>query len=222
MEEKGLKPLRATRTINNTMITSGSSTPAMYPHYAHLPYAREPWKTFYVIQRTLTTLALVPYWVLKYALLPRRYRPRPSWSISQILTVNSIRRIYKVTEAAGVTWGTRDPQMAPDESRLKMSRFQWVEPLPTHLRTGIVVGDVPFCRVGTYIYPKVIPEKIQLAKAPNKSTSDSSGPITIGLFMHGGGYCHMSAHESSGPSRIPKSLIEVFPHSTISFLNRLS
>ena len=168
-----------------------------------------------MIQRILTTLALVPYWVLKYALLPRRYRPRPSWSIFQILTVNSIRRIYKVTEVAGVTWGTRDPQTAPDESCLTKSRFQWSEPLPIHLRTGIVVSDVPFCRVGAYIYPKVIPEKIQLAKLPSKSTSDSSEPIMIGLFMHGGAYCHMSAHESSGPSRIPKCLMEVFSHFTI-------
>jgi len=126
----------------------------MYPHYAHLPYAREPWKTLYVIQRMLTTLALVPYWVLKYTLLPRSYRPRPSWSIFQILTVNSIRRIHKVTEVAGVTWGTRDPQMTPDESRLTKSRFQWSEPLPIHLRTGIVVSDVPFCEWVHIYIPK--------------------------------------------------------------------
>ena len=185
------------------MITSE----AMDAHYAHLPYAREPWKTLYVIQRTLTTIALIPYWVLKYSLLPRRYRPRPSWSIGQILTVYSIRHIYKITQVAGVTWGTRDPQTAPDERRLKSSRFQWIEPLPAHLRTGIVVANVPFCRVGAYAYPKEIPENIQLAKTRGGSTSN--GPIMIGLFMHGGGYCHMSAHESSGPSIIPKRLIEV-------------
>jgi hypothetical protein len=27
--------------------------------------------------------------------------------------------------------------------------------------------------------------------------------------MHGGGYCHMSAHESSRTSRIPRRLIKV-------------
>ena len=183
----------------------------MYPHYAHLPYAREPWKTLYVIQRMFTTMALVPYWFLKYTLLPRRYRPRSSWSISQVLTVYSIRHIHRVSEVAGVTWGTRDPQTAPDERRLKSTRFQWIEPLPTRLRTGILESSVPFCRVGAYVHPKEIPEIIQLAKTQSKSNR----PIMIGLFMHGGGYCHMSAHESSGPSIIPKRLIEVLAPSVI-------
>lgn len=192
----------------------------MYPHYAHLPYAREPWKTLYVIQRILTTMALVPYWFLKYSLLPRSYRPRPSWSIAQVLTVYSIRHIHRISEVAGVTWGTRDPQTAPDKRRLKSTRFQWIEPLPAHLRTGILGGShsVPFCRVGAYAYPKEIPEIIQLAK----TQSNSNRPIMIGLFMHGGGYCHMSAHESSGPSIIPKRLIEVLAPSVIWLCERLS
>lgn len=31
----------------------------------------------------------------------------------------------------------------------------------------------------------------------------------IGIFLHGGGYCHMSAHESSSPSQIPSRLMKV-------------
>lgn len=31
----------------------------------------------------------------------------------------------------------------------------------------------------------------------------------IGMFMHGGGYCHMSAEEKSPTSKIPRRLIKV-------------
>ena len=31
----------------------------------------------------------------------------------------------------------------------------------------------------------------------------------IGIFMHGGGYCHMSAEEKSPTSKIPRRLMEV-------------
>ncbi|KAF8893046.1 Alpha/Beta hydrolase protein [Infundibulicybe gibba] len=118
-----------------------------YSHYAHLPYAKEPWKSFYVTQRLITTLLL-------------------------IVVVNFTRRIFKVTEVAG-----------------------WVEPLPKPLRSGVVVdARVPFRRVGCYIWPQ---EHVPI-----------TGDSVVGMFMHGGGYCHMSAQESSRTSRIPRRLIQ--------------
>jgi hypothetical protein len=36
-----------------------------------------------------------------------------------------------------------------------------------------------------------------------------SPPRVIGLYLHGGGYCHMSAHEKSGTSRVPRRLMRV-------------
>ena len=172
-------------------------------------YAHQPWKSLYVMQRILSTLALVPYWLVIYAILPRRCRPRPSWSLIQLVHVYVIRRIYKVTEVAGVTWQTRNPQSAPDERCLKCSRFQWIEPLPEDLRTGVVASHVPFCRVGAYVYPKDIPEMLRFVNEDNNFSPSSGQDAVIGLFMHGGGYCHMSAHESSRTSRIPKRLIKV-------------
>jgi len=35
-----------------------------------------------------------------------------------------------------------------------------------------------------------------------------SGTPVIGIFLHGGGYCHMSAHEKSKTSKIPRRLIK--------------
>ena len=31
----------------------------------------------------------------------------------------------------------------------------------------------------------------------------------VGIFLHGGGYCHMSAHEKSKTSKIPRRLMKV-------------
>ncbi|KAF8153125.1 Alpha/Beta hydrolase protein [Crassisporium funariophilum] len=188
-----------------------------YPHYDHLPYAREPWKSLYVFQRLFTTLALVPFWAVYYAILPRRYRPRASWNLRQIINVNFTRRIYKVTEVAGVTWGTRDPTLAPDQKSLKETRFEWVDPLPTKYRTGIVQDGVPFTKVGCYVWPKEVHPGISRAKSEVQQLVDAPeldlelGNVDIplvGVFMHGGGYCHMSAHESSRTSRIPRGLIK--------------
>ncbi|PPQ97284.1 hypothetical protein CVT26_006677 [Gymnopilus dilepis] len=194
-----------------------------YPHYDHLRFAKEPLKSIYVFWRLFTTLALVPIWVTYYALIPRRYRPRASWNLRQIVNVMFTRRIYKVTEVAGVTWGTRDPSVAPDERLLRETRFEWVKPLPEKYRTGIVKDHVPFTDVGCFVWPK---KSSPISNGSGKDLIDfgdsqqltSSSEVDleigndkipiIGIFMHGGGYCHMSAHESSRTSRIPRNLIK--------------
>ncbi len=88
-----------------------------YPHYDNLPYAKEPWKSLYVFQRLLTTLALVPWWILYYSVIPRRYRPRTSWNLRQIVNVNCTRRIFRVTEVAGVTWVRGTPTLPQTNGR---------------------------------------------------------------------------------------------------------
>lgn len=196
-----------------------------YAHHKHLPYSHEPWKSLYVFQRLLTTITLVPFWVFYYSLLPRNYRPRSSWSLQQIINVKFTRRIYKITEVAGVTWGTRDPESEPPAASLSETRFEWTEPLAQNLRTGIVVGEVPFKKVGCYIWPKDVPHIVKACKSPIDEHHQSLPPLAsrpsddlesaageiplIGIFMHGGGYCHMSAHESARTSRIPRRLIKV-------------
>jgi hypothetical protein len=249
----------------------------VYPHQQHLPWAHEPFKSIYVFQRLLTTICLVPLWVIYYSILPRSFRPRPSWSITQIVVVKFTKRIYKVTEVAGVTWGTRDPSHEPNENSLKETRFVWVPPLPPDLRTGIVNDDhVQPQEVGTFVWPKLAPPSVRMRCHVNRdnrlpeclyfqqNTSDGvhsvvppfepddditamntpgsnyrlpklgvheedtlhsigdaiknldveadaadSPPPVIGLYLHGGGYCHMSAHEKSGTSRVPRRLMKV-------------
>ena len=240
----------------------------VYPHQQHLPWAHEPLKSIYVFQRLFTTILLVPLWVIYYAILPRSFRPRHSWSITQIVVVNFTKRIYKVTEVAGVTWGTRDPTLEPNEKSLKETHFVWVPPLPSDLCTGIVNDDQVQCqKVGTYIWPKLSLQSahvhchvkgepyfqpspsgdVDAVGPPFGSDNDitaintpattftlpkvdlreeeplgdaiknldveasaaNSPPPAIGLYLHGGGYCHMSAHEKSGTSRVPRRLMNV-------------
>lgn len=201
--------------------TKGATRPA---HLAEMPYAKEPLKTAYVAQRLLTTLLLVPCWALYYTLFPRR-RPRASWSIKQVISVKFTRRVFRVTELAGVTWYTRDPEEACRPEELKETRFEWAEPLPEVFRSGILCDEeVPFKRVGVFVWPKT--------KRGNRGVWCCSGCVSmqlivcslghdidveattrkqpvIGIFLHGGGYCHMSAHEKCGTSKIPRRLIKV-------------
>lgn len=240
--EKQITPTSPHTTVPTRFIPSASTRRStmmydqhpVYPHQQHLPWAHEPWKTLYVLQRILSTLILVPCWIVYYTFLPRSYRPRPSWSLAQIVLVKFMKRIYRVTEVAGVTWNTRDPKAEPNGSTLRETRFAWVPPLPEQLHTGIVDDEEVSCQqVGTYIWPKEIPlrvhmrcaergklidtapslQNIEHAKLSHPSgtevEAESSNSRVIGVFLHGGGYCHMSAHEKSGTSRIPRRLMKV-------------
>ena len=129
-----------------------------HPYQADMPYAKQPLKAIYVFQRLFTSIVMCIWWAIYYTIMPHRYRPRPSWTIKCILAVNFTRRIYKVTELAGVTWGTRDPDKECNERTLKHTRFEWVDPLPQEFRSGIVADpQVPFRRVGCFVWPKERP-----------------------------------------------------------------
>ncbi|KAI0822964.1 alpha/beta-hydrolase [Trametes gibbosa] len=192
-----------------------------YAYQADMPYARQPLKAIYVGQRMFTTLFMVIWWAVYYSVMPRKYRPRPSWTVKCCISVNFTRRIYRVTELAGVTWGTRNPDKPCKTSQLKWTRFEWVDPLPEDLRSGIIADEqVPFKRVGCFIWPKEKPKVIPACSSDasphsNDNLMDSgeleaaAGEVPlIGIFLHGGGYCHMSAHENAPTSQIPERLIK--------------
>ncbi|KAJ3762236.1 Alpha/Beta hydrolase protein [Lentinula raphanica] len=182
-----------------------------YPHFAHLPFAKEPFKAIYVFQRILTTLLLVPFWILTN--LPRSRRPRKSWSLRQVIFVNFTRRIYRVTEVAGVTWGTRNPEQEPGPRELKETTFEWAPPLKESLRKGVVVdrfGRVPFKRVGCFVWRKEPPNSEDLLRHKSIQSDklpDNQTPV-VGIFFHGGGYSQLSAHEKSRTSHIPRRLMK--------------
>ncbi|TFY57658.1 hypothetical protein EVJ58_g6895 [Rhodofomes roseus] len=180
-----------------------------------MPFARQPLKAIYIAQRMFTTLVMVLWWTVYYTVTPRKHRPRPSWSLKQIICVNFTRRIYKVTELAGVTWGTRNPEETCDNRSLKETRFEWIEPLPEEMQSGVIVDSQAECkRVGVFTWPRDAPKATSSEKHdPKASEVDLSdveaGDVpVIGIFMHGGGYCHMSAHENAPTSKIPRRLMK--------------
>lgn len=105
---------------------------------------------------------------------------------------------------------------------MKETEFVWVEPLKPEWRTGILKGgvrdanetQVPFVKVGCYLWPKC--EDIRnrdiesgTEEFGTEEEEYSHGIKLVGIFLHGGGYCHMSAHENSKTSQIPRDLIKV-------------
>jgi acetyl esterase/lipase len=187
-----------------------------YPHFSHLPFAKEPFKAIYVFQRLFSTLLLVPIWIIVN--LPRSRRPRRSWSLRQVIFVNFTRRIYRVTEVAGVTWGTRNPEEEPKPKELKETRFEWAPPLKERYRAGVVVdrfGRVPYKRVGCFVWRQQVPNgkykrfgwfQFEMRSNGKKIVEDEI-PV-IGIFCHGGGYSQLSAHEKSRTSHIPRRLMK--------------
>jgi len=106
--------------------------------------------------------------------------------MKQILAVRFTRRIHKVTEMAGVVWGTRDYTKEPKQSSLKETRFQWIDPLPQELQKGIVDDQEVHCaKVGTFVWPKH-PKQLTHGSNSSKSTSLplSSGAYTQDSFHH--------------------------------------
>ena len=161
-----------------------------HPHPDQVPFAREPWKTLYVAQRLTTTLLLVPVWATFYLLTPRSWRPRESWSIKQIIAVRFTRRIHKVTEMAGVVWGTRDHTKEPKQSSLEETRFQWTDPLPEEFRKGIVNDqEVPFVRVGTFVWPRHSKKLADSNSAQGMSFVPSDRACAQGCILCKAAYC---------------------------------
>ena len=86
-----------TTTLTTTPFTTQRTT-AMHPkkrytYQADMPYARQPFKAIYVFQRLFTSIVMCAWWAVYYSIMPRSRRPRPSWTIKCILSVNFTRRI---------------------------------------------------------------------------------------------------------------------------------
>ncbi|GAA5824203.1 hypothetical protein JCM11251_001565 [Rhodosporidiobolus azoricus] len=180
-------------------------------------------KWFYCTHRVSSTLCLLPYWALKYAFSTR---PRQSWSLAETLLVDFTRRVSAITDMAGVQHATRDPTTEPDPSSLKETRFEWVPGIAGDLVRGVVDDEQvrPLKRVGTFIWERADDVREDYANGNWKDSEvyrkdeDSDDESTVGdslvgsgdlvgLYFHGGGYTHFSAHENAQTSAIPRRLM---------------
>lgn len=164
---------------------------------------------------------MLPYWAIKHSYGPK---PRETWSLSETLLVDFTRRVSAITDQAGVQHSTRDPTAEPDKDSLKETRFEWVPGVAGGFCTGVLDDqDVrPLKKVGTFIWERATPfededvhskdfeleeEDDALNDTPDKSGCEARGDL-VGIYFHGGGYTHFSAHEDSQTSIIPRRLMQ--------------
>ncbi|GAA6002261.1 alpha/beta hydrolase [Rhodotorula paludigena] len=183
-------------------------------------------KWFYCTHRVSSSLCLLPYWAIKYAL---SNRPRPSWSIAETLLVDFTRRVSAITDQAGVQHATRDPTEEPRRDDLKETRFEWVPGLSGELLCGAAQDDKvePLERVGTFIWERAedVREDYAMVNAKEAALEEEDAQAgaeyvrrysmvdgdkgdLVGIYFHGGGYTHFSAHESAQTSMIPRRLMQ--------------
>ncbi|TNY20870.1 alpha/beta hydrolase fold-domain-containing protein [Rhodotorula diobovata] len=185
-------------------------------------------KWFYCTNRVSSSLFLLPIWAIKYAV---KKRPRPSWSLAETLLVDFTRRVSAITDQAGVQHATRDPTEEPRIDDLKETRFSWVPGVSGELLSGALVDDQvkPLERVGTFIWERAedVREDYAMLNAKDQELAaedeDAAGGSAfgsrfslaggdkgdlVGIYFHGGGYTHFSAHESAQTSMIPRRLMQ--------------
>lgn len=180
-------------------------------------------KWLYCTHRVGSSLALLPYWAIKYAL---GKRPRPSWSIRETLLIDFTRRVSAISDQAGVQHATRDPTEEPKRDSLKETRFEWAPGIAGDLCCG-VLDDCevhPLERVGTFIWERAEDVRVDYTRFNDKGTREDAGDDAsilsygqdggdkgdlVGVYLHGGGYTHFSAHENAQTSAIPRRLMEV-------------
>lgn len=184
-------------------------------------------KWLYCTGKVGSSLFMLPYWAIKHSCNPK---PRSSWSLSETLLVDFTRRVSAITDQAGVQHSTRDPTAEPDKESLKETRFEWVPGVAGDSCCGVLDDkDVrPLKRVGTFIWERPCvdesseesegeeesPKELELEREGEEATSDTpdnsgcegKGDF-VGLYFHGGGYTHFSAHEDSQTSIIPRRLM---------------
>ncbi|GAA6002369.1 hypothetical protein JCM10207_001085 [Rhodosporidiobolus poonsookiae] len=179
-------------------------------------------KWFYCTHRVSSSLFLLPYWAIKYAFYKR---PRASWSLAETLLIDFTRRVSAITDMAGVQHATRDPTAEPDHSSLKETRFEWVPGVAGEMCSGVVDDENvrPLKRVGTFIWERADDVRLDYqngnwkdAEVDNESIDEEasvgynddvgSGDL-VGVYFHGGGYTHFSAHENAQTSAIPRRLM---------------
>jgi len=114
---------------------------------------RQPFKGLYILQRALSTLLLVPYWVIKYCRASSR--PRPTWTLSETVFVMALRRMMRINEATGVMLECTDKAEEVDDRSLKETSFVWLPPIEGPLIKGTAKSEaVKPTRIPGYVWPQ--------------------------------------------------------------------
>lgn len=171
--------------------------------HPHLPYSKQPVKAFYIFYQICSALFLVPIWLLFYIKVSNR--PRKSWSISQSITVKFLRKMHKMSEVSNVSFHIRDPHVEGKSG--KYTDFKFIPTLERKKMKGVLDIDNLDCHplIGTYVWPK---HRANLKYNEGRDVESDNKRKLVGIYVHGGAYAHMSAHEDCQTSIIPKRLMK--------------
>lgn len=84
---------------------------------------QQPWKSLYLFGFVLHLFIKIPYWILTS--IPRKNRPRPTWSIKKCVNVYILRRLTEFPVKLGVVI-KRDLTIEVSDATLKNAKFAWI------------------------------------------------------------------------------------------------
>ncbi|KAJ3555365.1 hypothetical protein NM688_g2614 [Phlebia brevispora] len=160
-----------------------------------LPLHRQPFKGIYYLSVFLATVFVrLPFWILIFLLTGSR--PRPSWTFSRIVIVNSIR---VVVSAIGTTHTWRDKIHTVEEfvDRADEYGLVFVEPVPE-----LIQGDIKDLAARNGVEAVPIPgfwygKRGDDGKAGQKAQSGEK----IIYQIHGGGWIEGESNPKAGHSQ---------------------
>ncbi|KAI6110206.1 Alpha/Beta hydrolase protein [Pisolithus croceorrhizus] len=162
-------------------------------------YIRQPWKTFYLTFQLLTlALVYLPICAVIYLFA----RPNPTWSWKHAMRVALTRRLNPIGIVLGKVPFDSDYRAIESGSGVE---GVWMDEVPhlmnAELKIWSSVAKVTSIRIPGYWYAKT-------SLSPKPPTPIAAGQKVF-LFLHGGGFTHMSAHPKSPISVVPRSLVEL-------------
>ncbi|KAI6037765.1 Alpha/Beta hydrolase protein [Pisolithus marmoratus] len=162
-------------------------------------YSKQPWKTLYLIFGVLAILLVfLPICAVKYLFM----RPNPTWSWCHAMRVALIQRLNLLSTVLRKV--PFDPDYRAIEARSGVEGV-WMDEVShlinTELKIWSSVANVASIRIPGYWYAKT-------GSDPIPPTPIAAGQKVF-LFLHGGGFTHMSACPRFPISIMPRSLVEL-------------
>ncbi|KAI0780857.1 alpha/beta-hydrolase [Trametes elegans] len=165
-------------------------------------WRRQPFKGLYLAYLVLSTIFVrVPYWYIRF--LPRKHRPRASWSIGRCIRVMSFRELTGLPVKLGLNSNHDYPE---DNEELENARALWVEGLNED--SEAFCGELHRAASVTGIKPARIPAYwfFRAGSAIPSDLKAKPGERTT-LHIHGGAFHLGSAHPDATTANIAHGLL---------------
>jgi len=163
-------------------------------------FRHQPIRGLYLTYQAFSTLFIrVPIWVIAY--LPKRWRPRPSWTLKRCVILQLLKRFMHVRSRVGEIFPTPNHLAIAEGPGVK---GVWVEAAP-HL----ITGDIETWASIANVKPSRIPG--YWLDRPGADIPIGQKPLPgekVLYSLHGGAYTHMSAHPKNAIASIARGILK--------------